>query len=140
MPAYSQLAKIHHRQGNLLEAIQVCDAILQRLPNDAWAHFEKGQIHYLDGDSSKALQELTQAIELDPTFIKSYSLIGQIYFENENHEKALAQYLKILDYDNRNSTALLRSGLLQNLLSRPLEARKNLELLLKIEPKIPAPF
>ena len=134
MPAYSQLAKIHHRQGNLSEAIKTCDAILQRLPNDAWAHFEKGQIHYLDGDSHKALQELTQAIELDPTFIKSYSLIGQIYFENENHEKALVQYLKILDYDNRNAIALLRSGLLQNLLSKPLEARKHLELLLKIEP------
>lgn len=75
--------------------------IVDKLDKQAYNYFQEGKFE----ESIKILKEL---IEINPAGrTGSYSNIGLNYYKMKNFDLAIENYLKALEYDNKNLTALV---------------------------------
>ncbi len=70
------------------EAIAACTRVLQRTPNDAVAHSNRGMAYSAKGDNDHAITDFDEAIKLNPKFTEAYYRRGLARSGNGDYEHA----------------------------------------------------
>jgi tetratricopeptide (TPR) repeat protein len=94
--------------GRDLEAIPLLRGLVERLPDQATAHFLLGRIYERQGDLTAAIQALKTAVFWQPNLLAAQVLLGRIYFHTKNYEQARAQLMvgQALNAQDREVLAL----------------------------------
>jgi Flp pilus assembly protein TadD len=105
-------------------------------PSDFRAHYLYATALFRDNSANAtALQALHKAIELNPRDARSYALLGRIELAHGRSERAAAAWVRTLEIDPENSTALYQLGLLYKKEGKAAEAGRLLERFQRIRAK-----
>jgi tetratricopeptide (TPR) repeat protein len=110
---YNLIIELKIKEGADEEAIDLCNKVFEIDPENAGANFLSGEIYFSRRYYELALERYLAAVEEKPDLIQALINIGQIYvFKNELH-KALNIYNRVLEFDEKNSTALCNISLIK---------------------------
>lgn len=132
--ALSNLGGYYFREGKISEAIALFEKAIAIYPNFIQALSNLGAALNKTGQPRKALVPLQKVIALDPQFGISYFNLGNAYFQLNHWDDALEAYKKAISLGvdflslhwNRYEIYFKQENL--------VEARKELELILQIDP------
>jgi tetratricopeptide (TPR) repeat protein len=104
--AYYARAFFNQENGDIEQAIQDYNIILQIDPKYKYAHFNLGYLNYNNAkDYDKAIKNFTSAIESDPKYINAYYWRALCYENKGNRKAASDDYQKVLNMDPDNDLA-----------------------------------
>jgi tetratricopeptide (TPR) repeat protein len=93
---FAPLADAYRKQGNLVEAFNVCKRGLEKHPAYTSARVVLGRVYHEQGKVEEALSEFRKVLELDPENLMAHSLLGSIHMEKNDYQAAIEEYQKIL--------------------------------------------
>jgi Ca-activated chloride channel homolog len=95
------------KNGKPEEALAQYEKALADLPNDAGAHFNRGNALYALSRFEEAGQEFLRATQATPPGLKSSAFfnLGNTHFKNNKYEDAIASYRHALALDPANAGA-----------------------------------
>jgi len=76
-------------QGKYLHAIQICEQLLNKYPNNADIHFELAELYELSGNVNTAFHLLESYLELNPKDMDVRLFFGQFLLKNQLWNKAI---------------------------------------------------
>lgn len=113
-PLY-QLGIIGVGLGEIPEALEYFNVIIERQPDYAPAYFQRGYAYAQNGDYLLAISDYTAAIALDDTVADFYRALGDAHYELDNTAQALAAYERYIQLDEAaDTTAFQRVQELRN--------------------------
>lgn len=107
--AHSERARLLYKLGKMREAMTEYEWLIQRRPDDYWAHLRVGALAWeLDRDVARAEAMLVRATQIDPAQKWAYSRLGDLYRDTDRPADALKMYLKVLEIDPDDQSARKR--------------------------------
>lgn len=103
---FAPLANEYRKNGELDQAIQLCEAHLGDQPGNMNGHVVYGQALFDSGRYDQAETTFTTALSLDPENLIALRHLGDISRLNGNAAAALDWYQRVLDADPRNDEIL----------------------------------
>jgi serine/threonine protein kinase/tetratricopeptide (TPR) repeat protein len=76
-------------EGNQEKAAMLFKEIVQRYPEDKWAHHNLAPILISQGQFADAVKECQESIRLDPEFGAAFNILGYAYHKSGESEKAI---------------------------------------------------
>jgi tetratricopeptide (TPR) repeat protein len=110
-------------------------------PIDFRAHYLYATALFRDNSANpnearrKAAEALRKAIELNPRDARSYAMLGRIELADGRPERAAAAWVRTLEIDAENSTALYQLGLLYKKEGKAAEAGRLLDRFQRLKTK-----
>ncbi|MDF2626883.1 MAG: hypothetical protein K0R39_714 [Symbiobacteriaceae bacterium] len=89
-------------RGQMDDALQAYQAVLEQDQSVAWAHSRVGAIFAQKGDLDRAEQSLLQALELDPELPQAHSNLGNIHYTRGEFDQAVERYKTAVKLDPSN--------------------------------------
>ncbi len=110
---FAPLADAFRKQGNLEEALKICQNGLLKHPTYTSAQVVLGKILHAKGRVEDALTELKKVLEIDPENIAAHSLLGTIYMERKEFQVAIEEYQKVLTLnpDDEDAQSALKQAI-----------------------------
>ncbi len=102
-------------------ALSLCDAELQRTPDDIYAYFYRAKIKREVGDMAGALDDLNRAIELEPSFSAAYALRAYVKRDQGDEKQFKADLAKSKTVDH------ILDGLTERIMKDKGDAKAYLE-------------
>ena len=99
-----------YQMGQQDKALEICQKILAKDPNDGNTSHLYGLLCYGNGDINSAVRFFNKATSLHPKFMEAHSNLGNAYREQGKLDKAIASYKKALSIDNTNAQAHYNLG------------------------------
>jgi tetratricopeptide (TPR) repeat protein len=87
------------------------------------------------GDLPAAEKALRRAIQADPTLLPAYSMLGQIYLAQGKLDQALQEFDSLAKHQSSPVGALTMSGMIQQALKNPSQARARYERAVTLDPR-----
>jgi len=106
-------------------------------PSDFRTHYLYATALFRDNsaNATAALEALHNAIELNPRDARSYALLGRIELADGRPERAAAAWVRTLEIDPENTTALYQLGLLYKKEGKAAEAGRLLDRFQRLKTK-----
>lgn len=106
-------AQAHERlsEGDKAGALALLDQVIERDPQNALAHNDRGVLSFEQNDKEKAMYHYEQAVDLEPenvTFLKN--LADFYWVERGDAGKALKQYVQVLQVAPSDVETLINCG------------------------------
>lgn len=105
--AYKNIGNIYLREKNLDIAEDFYHKAYALAPNSAQLAVNMGTLEMQKSDSSCAIDRFRKALRIDPKFAPAWVGLALSYQQFGDFDMAWASALKALEYDFKNSTALL---------------------------------
>src|SRR5262245_1365580 len=105
-------------------------------PKQAQPWALRGKIYAAQGDFTHAEQDLLKAIDSDPNLVPAYLLLAQVYLATNREQQAIEELNKSIE-KNKNASALMLLGMIQDRLKNFEAARNAYEKLLTVAPNSP---
>ncbi len=86
-------------QGHYADAIDAFSQAINRQPDLAIAHYNRGVAHFVLQRYDAALADYSQTIRLDPDYTQAYVNRGNLHSQNGNAEAALDDYTTAIELD-----------------------------------------
>jgi Tfp pilus assembly protein PilF len=142
-PAMVALARDHYRARRIDLALYALAGILdgygeENPPRDkknADAHLLRGIIYRERGLRGPSMEELEAALAERPDLVEARMVLANYMLESGNAKGAVPHLEQAVRYDGSNVPAHLLLGDAYRLLDRPAESQKELEWVLKADPK-----
>ena len=134
--------------GNFDEALQLLNGVMEREPDNPYAHFCTGIILEQQGDLSGAHKHFRRVTELDPHDAISWYWTASTLTDPENHllstspklaKEQAALYSKALELDPYLTQAIYKLSFVSRLAGEPLKQKALLDRWEKINPDRPQP-
>ena len=97
LEAYTWLALIRRRQGNVKEAIELLTKAIELEKNYAEAYHQLGLLYSAQGKTSETIATLSKALELNPEPWRSHFQISMAYFDSGQLEEALVHCTQAIE-------------------------------------------
>ena len=94
---YLRLAKSYLTKGNLSQAIEICEQILEIQPNSAHAYRILGEIYQAEENFEKAMYAYTKAVEIQPKYAEVHAFLAWLYSQKKWLSEAANQYQKAIN-------------------------------------------
>src|SRR5262249_42640514 len=107
--------------------------LIDKDPNQAQPWALRGKIYAAQGDFTHAEQDLLKAIDSDPNLVPAYLLLAQLYLATNREQQAIEELNKSMQ-KNKNASALMLLGMIQDRLKNFEAARDAYEKLLALVP------
>jgi tetratricopeptide (TPR) repeat protein len=121
-------------KGDILNAMNELQGVVNRAPDNPVAHYELGRAHAARGEYEQARQQFERALELQPNNVRARIALAQLELVSQQYDAALKTAQEILTVDHNNAIAtLIESASLVGEKKYP-EARTLLETLIKSQP------
>ncbi len=91
-----------YQRGNLEDALDAYELLLEQDDSIAWAYSRIGAILAQLGNLEAAEEALHKAIERDPNLPQAYSNLGNIHYSRGEYERALERYKEAAALDPNN--------------------------------------
>ena len=111
-----QLASDHPK-----EAQPYLEKAARLSPKDADYQFWAGVAYGQNGKKDLEFKGYQRAIELEPNHVEALTYQGHVYLERSEYQKALDNYMRVLELDADNPSALYNRALALNRLKRSAE-------------------
>ena len=121
--------------GQLDQAIQDFDSLLQQYPGHAGAHIGRGIAFKRKGDVERARADYLEAIRLDPAASDAYANLGSLCADIGDHSQALDWYGKALQFDSNQAECHANYAVSLFALGRYRDARESLDRAIAMNPK-----
>ena len=85
--------------NNAVKAVELCEQLVQKFPNDKRAHQTMGFFYGGQNEDDKAIAEYEKALEIDKDFAPVYNSLGYAYIQKEEYEKseeAFKNYIRLI--------------------------------------------
>ncbi len=105
--AYKNIGNIYLREKNLDIAEDFYHKAYALFPNSAQLAVNMGTLEMQKLDSSNAIERFRKALRIDPHFAAAWVGLALSYQQFGDFDMAWASLLKAIEYDFKNSTALL---------------------------------
>ncbi|MDM7937534.1 MAG: TIGR03032 family protein [Cyanobium sp. CZS 48M] len=129
-------ARAFQQQGDLPEAIEAYQAVLQHDPNLAAAHCNLGAIYQLQGDGEAALAAYQAALAAKPSFAIAHLNLGRLLLIQRRWPEAEAALRRVVDLQPSSATAHLELATAQRLLGDTAAAIASCEAALVRQPEL----
>jgi tetratricopeptide (TPR) repeat protein len=86
-------------------ALDYFNNAITRKPNDADAHWMRGQLWFYRSEYDRSLNDVEQAIRLGPDQAKFHILRGRAFDSKREFDKALTEWTQAIGLDPKNATA-----------------------------------
>ncbi|MCS6905554.1 MAG: tetratricopeptide repeat protein [Bacteroidia bacterium] len=106
-------------------------------PNYAKAHCDLGRVYFQKQEWHNAEKELTHALNLDSTLHLAWFNLGSLYAQNKNYSKAIYALQKAVSLQPNALNYRYNLGLTYLRANELLEAEKNFEYIIKVNPFYP---
>lgn len=121
-------------KGDILNALNELQGVVNRAPDNPVAHFELGRAHAARGELEQARQQFERTLELQPNNLRARLALAQLELASGQYDAALKSAHDILALDRNNTIAqLIESAALVGEKKYP-DARALLEIILKSQP------
>ncbi len=100
---FFQKAESHRLQGRTREALDICLAGLERMPDSLAGRFLLGKCYLELGQKNQAKEELEKVAREIESCLSVYSLLSQLYLEERNAEKALEALRRSLYFSSSSA-------------------------------------
>jgi protein O-mannosyl-transferase len=87
--------------------------VIERSPESAFAHNNRGIARYYGNDTEGALEDYSKAIDLNPKYAGAFYNRGIVYNALRDYDKAMADYTKAIDLNPGFATSLAARGILE---------------------------
>ena len=111
---YEERAKSYFYLGQINEAIQDLNKIIDLKPGDAFAYYNRGIAWSNIGKYEKAIDDYTKAIELKLDYADAYYNRGIEWVKKGEYEKAINDYTKAIDLKPAYAKAYNNRGIAKN--------------------------
>nr|NIO17979.1 tetratricopeptide repeat protein [bacterium] len=81
--AYSNLAAVIYRQGEVKKAIELYEKIIELRPAVALGYYNLGNLYAQEGDYSQAIRYWQKTLRVDPNFKEAEQRLLQVWQEME---------------------------------------------------------
>lgn len=98
------------KKGDINNAKNIIEQILQKEPHQADTIRIRGMIKELQGDIDSALQDYNEAIQLNPIFSLAYNSRGSLYADKSEYDAALSDFSEAIRLDPDFSFAYHNRG------------------------------
>lgn len=152
---HGHIGRIHLMKGEIKEAIDSLNQALAANPDDIMASFTlacayniKGMQNDADKMFKKVISRYSELVSVKTRFAEGHYYIGRSYFLMGDNDKAIENLLKAVEFDTEaidyhysfgmlysDADALCSLAEAQHSAGQYEEARKNLQLALKLEPE-----
>ncbi len=92
------------------KALENYNQAIQRNPNDAQAHNNRGSVYSEQENYAAALADFNQAIKLNPNYVNAYSNRGVVYGKQGNYAAALADLNQAIKLNPNYANAYYNRG------------------------------
>jgi Tfp pilus assembly protein PilF len=124
------LAVIHDRIGNFDKALDEYRRGFQENPKDAELFNNLGYGYYCRGQWEAAEKQLRRSVSLDPKLASAWINLGMCLAQQMRYDESLATFEKAVP----KAQARCNVAFIQATQSKTLEARRNYEMALQLEP------
>tara|TARA_Y100001970_G_scaffold294301_1_gene450123 strand:+ start:25084 stop:25878 length:795 start_codon:yes stop_codon:yes gene_type:complete len=107
-------ALLDSNNNNFEQALGEWDQYLDDFPNDPAAHSNRGNIRLTLGDIEGAIEDQNIAIKLSPNEYDPYINRGIAQEAKQNWDKAAEDYLKVIENDSANPSAIYNLANVRN--------------------------
>jgi Flp pilus assembly protein TadD len=98
-------------------------------------YYNLGLLYLRTGDYGRAEEYLKKSVTINDTFADGYRALSSLYFDRDEYENALSMVIKLKELEPENTLVYLNLGMIYRKLGRTVEARKNLEHALSLDPQ-----
>ena len=120
-----------------MEAIVVwCENLVQRFPQNYYAHFVLGSAYPIRDEGGKAIETYKKAIEINPNLADAYVGVGTIYLDDEQIDEAIEYFKRAVEANPTYVVAYLNLGSAYEYNDQIDEAIASYEKTVEIDPKI----
>lgn len=134
IPEAIRLAVQFYKAGRRQGAIQWCEYVLKKQPDNDQIRIFVGGMYLDEKDSNKAIEHLEQAVELAPKSVEGLYLLGNSYRLASKNKEAVEVYKKVIEIQPSHSEARLNLGNALKNQGKPEEAEQAYRELLEIDP------
>jgi tetratricopeptide (TPR) repeat protein len=138
MDAFSNVILIHLSRKEYDQAIEKCDAQLEKVGSNplaqAMIHNFKGRIHTIQNDLDAAEAAFKGSIEASPNFAPSYYALAGLYLRKGEADEAIAQYEDILAKSPNQARPHMMLGIIYDSRKERDKAEEHYRKALEIEP------
>ncbi len=93
---FALLADAYRKEGDLVQAQEICQKGLQKHPNHTIAKIVLGRIFQGQNKVDDASLEYKQVLEADPENIMAHSLLGSLHVQKKEYQEAIEEFQKVL--------------------------------------------
>ena len=131
------LMKLYARHGQLENATELVDALVESNPENASLRVASARLHWATGNREKARVAFQKAIELDPDHLPAYSR-GLLDLEQERYQEAIELFQNARKRFPRHPAPVLHLAVAYQAKGQPKKATQTLEKGLKEDSPLPA--
>ncbi len=102
---FAPLADAYRKNGEIDEAIELCEKGLERFPDYVSARVILGKCFYDKGATERARDEFTRVLETDPDNMVARKYMGEILLAENKKEEAAEHFRHLLTIDPTNEEA-----------------------------------
>jgi tetratricopeptide (TPR) repeat protein len=102
---FAPLADAYRKNGEIEEAIELCEKGLERFPDYVSARVILGKCFYDKGATERARGEFTRVLEADPDNMVARKYMGEILLAEDKKEEAADHFRHLLSIDPTNEEA-----------------------------------
>lgn len=128
----------HHQAGQLFEAEQLYEAVLDDYPQQANVLYLLGLIHHQRGNLKAAVQWYLRAIAAQPDYADAHNNLGVLLVQQGNLQEAIRHYRAALQSQPNNPRARANLGVLLHQLGQFDEAIAHYQTALQLDPHFAA--
>lgn len=127
----------HFQQRNLIEAKEIAQEILNTDPNHLVARLLLGNCDAAAGNIDEAIGHYRKCLEIDSDYRDAMLPLAKALRSSGEKKDAIEIYKKFLDLDPQNTDTLIDISELLHEISAFDEAKKTLNMALRINPELP---
>lgn len=102
---FAPLADAYRKNGQIDEAIELCEKGLERYPEYASARVILGKCFYDKGATERARDEFARVLDIDPDNMVARKYMGEILLGEDRKEEAAEHLRRLLSIDPTNAEA-----------------------------------
>lgn len=126
--------------GDQQAAIQLYNQAIQLNPNDAEAHYKRGNINYELGNLDAAITDYTKTIQLQPDYANAYYNRGLVYYDQQAYQSAIQDYNQLIKLKPNDSEAYYKRGLVYFTLKNHTQAIEDYTQAIRLNPNDAAAY
>lgn len=131
-------AMIAQAKRDVRKKKQYVEKILAQDPHDLWALTERGYDFLSVNDYAQAVQAFSRALRVEPRAQDARVGLGKVYYLQGKMQEAEAQYRQVLQDTPEHEHALAECARVKAETNRVLEAIRDLERVVQLDPHDPA--
>ena len=126
---------LNQKVGNLKEAIQDYNFLIQHKVADAIIINNLGAIYVDQKEYQKAIELFTNAIEKNPNMAEAHNNLAELFLLTKNSSRAIEEYNKTIQLEPKNITALYNLGIVYMNNGDYPKAKEQWEKILALNPE-----